>query len=633
MAKLGLLFPFQEMLDIADEVIKEEHIDIAYRKVVTAANAVNEARKAIDMGADIIISRGYVASLIKKNTNVPLVEMRIHAQEIGLLIKKAKNMLVKEPLHIGIICYRNMLSDMSNMAELFDVDLTVEYMESIEESFRCVSNLKKQGIDCIIGGQIVCNDANSLGMPALIYGSSAESMKEAFREAQKMTFAMEAEKRNEAQFETLLDTTFNGIIKINAEENIIVINKLVENLIGMNLEDVVGKKLVDVFPEFDESMVKAILQGKSDNYTVSVNIRKQAWILLMAPIQYNEQITGAILSLQKLSENIRRNSNSQKNMYLNGYVADSLFKNIHTENETMQKQIELARKYALSDSPLLICAEEGMEYYELAEAIHNSSARKNAPFVSVDMNEVDTEEQMEVLFGKQGEEENQFTRNALLKAQYGTLFIKEVEKCTYKVQSYLVRMLRTNNMSRTDILLLDTYNVRLIFSTKHELKGLVEKGEFNEELYYMLRGLVLHIPPARERKEDLQKIFKEQFAKNCKKYNKYLVLTNGAEERIQKLEWRGNWIQIAAFCERLVLSTDRRSIDEVRIQKIYDELYPECDMSEDGKKIIVYREKEADEIERLLEKYHGSRNAVAKELGISTTTLWRKMKKYGIERI
>ena len=320
-------------------------------------------------------------------------------------------------------------------------------------------------------------------------------------------------------------------------------------------------------------------------------------------------------------------------MYLNGYVADSLFKNIHTKSETMQKQIELARKYALSDSPLLICTEEGTEYYELAEAIHNSSARKNAPFVSVDMNEIDAKEQMEVLFGKQGEEENQFTRNALLKAQYGTLFIKEVEKCTYKVQSYLVRMLRSNNMSRTDILLLDTYNVRLIFSTKHNLKGLVEKGEFNEELYYMLRGLVLHIPPARERKEDLQKIFKEQFAKNCKKYNKYLVLTNGAEERIQKLEWRGNWIQIAAFCERLVLSTDRRSVDEVRIQKIYDELYPERDESEEGKKIIVYREKEADEIDRLLEKYHGSRNAVAKELGISTTTLWRKMKKYGIERV
>ena len=62
-------------------------------------------------------------------------------------------------------------------------------------------------------------------------------------------------------------------------------------------------------------------------------------------------------------------------------------------------------------------------------------------------------------------------------------------------------------------------------------------------------------------------------------------------------------------------------------------MYPERGESEEGKKIIVYREKEADEIDRLLEKYHGSRSAVAKELGISTTTLWRKMKKYGIERV
>lgn len=627
MAKLGLLFPFPEMIDIAKNIIDEEKADVVYMKTITTANAVNEARKAVDMGADIVVSRGYMASLIKKNTNIPLIEMRIHAQEIGLLIKKAKKILENDHPYIGIVSYKNMLSDLSCMEELFDVKIAVSYLKSMEESLACVNDLAKHGVDFIIGGNITCNDANSLGIPALVYGTSPESIKEAFRESQKMAFAMESEHRSDAQFETVIDATFNGIIKINADRNIIIVNKLVENIIGMTVDEVVGKKLMDIFPEIEENVIDSILGGESENYTVSINIKKQAWIMTMAPIQYKEEITGAIISLQKLSDGIRVEPGQKKNMYLNGYSADMLFKNIITQDAQMAAQIERAKKYALSDRTILIYAEEGTEYYQLGEAIHNGSARKNGPFVNVDMNTMEEDEQYAALFGN----ENSGIKGALLKAQYGTLLIRDVDKCTPKVQGQLARLMMPDNVSRTAAKPMDMYNVRIICTAVNNLGKLVAMSKFNKTLYYFINGCVITIPPLRQRENDLITAFEHSFKGYCKKYNKYLVLTKGAQEIIKEFRWDGNLTQIDAFCEALVLTMDKRSVDEVKLKKMYESLYPVYVDETDPKQQIVYRSPEADQLNSLLEKHHGNRSLVAKELGISTTTLWRRMKKYQIE--
>ena len=106
---------------------------------------------------------------------------------------------------------------------------------------------------------------------------------------------------------------------------------------------------------------------------------------------------------------------------------------------------------------------------------------------------------------------------------------------------------------------------------------------------------------------------------------------SGIDKKLQELKWTGNGIQLRSFCERLVLTAKKRMIDEVVLQNLYDELFPHVEESHGEKRILVYRSQETDELEELLERFHGNRKLVAEELGISTTTLWRRMKKYGIE--
>lgn len=633
MIKIALLVPNQEMLEIARNTIKEQQIDVEYLKVIQTVDAVNEARLAVEQGAHIIVARGYQAKLIKEYTNIPLVEIRLHAQEIGLLLKKAKAMVKKEIPRIGLIVFENMLCDMSHMEELFGVQLSIAYLSKIEDTVSKLYELSKENPDLIIGGEITCREAEKMGYPALFYDSTEESIDEALQAAKKMAYAAEVEKQNTAQFETVLDATFNGIIKINGERKIIVINKTVENLIGKNEEDVIGLSIEAVFPQFDMTGVNSILEGRRENYTTSVNIRNQAWMLMAVPIEYDERITGAILSLHNVSEALRKDKSIKRDMFLHGFVAQTTFQNIYTENRQMKEVLEQAREYALSDSPVLLYGEEGTEYYLISEAIHNNSMRKSGPFISISTREMDKEQQLQVLFGKDTETDESGRREngAFVKANHGTIFIKGIEHLTLRVQHQICRTLISHGITRTDAQPVNNLDVRIMAFSKVNLRHLVKTGKFSEELFYLLQGLTIDIPGLNQRPEDLIYYFNKFVREYSRKYNKHLSFTEGAYGKVKQLHWKGNLIQLKAYCERLVITSKKRSVDEVRLQKLYSELYPHISEAEDEGKIVIYKSPEEAELSGILEKYHGNRNLAAEELGISTTTLWRRMKKYGIE--
>ena len=124
-----------------------------------------------------------------------------------------------------------MLCDMSYMEQLFDIRLDVIYLKRIEEAESIIADFEERP-DLIIGGEGTCRAAETMGYSTLFYQSTEESLKEALLAAKNASYAAESEKRNTAQFETVLDTSFNGIVKVNAEGKVIVVNKLVENLSG-----------------------------------------------------------------------------------------------------------------------------------------------------------------------------------------------------------------------------------------------------------------------------------------------------------------------------------------------------------------------------------------------------------------
>lgn len=633
MVKIGMLLPEADMVPMAEKVVKDMNVEIACLKAISSVDVVNEARLAVEAGAKIVIARGYQAKMIKQYTNIPLIEMKLHAQEIGLLLQKAKLMVKKEHPVIALIAFDNMLCDVSYMEELFGVTLKVAVMKRSEETPGILDKMEAYHPDLVIGGEITCNEAERRGYLTLFYRATEESIKEALESARAMAFATEIEKQNTAQFETVLDTSFNGIVKVNMHGNIIVVNKLVEKLIGKEKEDVVGCALTEVFPQIDMDLVGRILKGESENLSTSISLGNKAFMLLMAPIEYDEVINGAIITLHQIADGARGAKRESNKMLLHGFSAKTDFGSIYTENISMKKVLEDAKTFALSESPILIYGQAGIEDYLIAEAVHNNSNRKAGPYVSINMRGMDKEHQMEELFRREPVESQRDMagKGAMIKADHGTLFIKGMEHLTLRVQHQILRTMLSRAQMRTDAQPIDALDVRIIGSSKVDLKQMVQQGTFSEEFYYMLQGLTLKVPSLNQRVEDLQHYFDREIGRYSEMYNRHLKITDGGYQKLAKLPWNGNTIQLKAFCERLVLSTEKRVVDEIVLQKLFEELYPEMKEIKGESRTVIYRSPESIELSEILERCHGNRNLAAKELGISTTTLWRRMKKYGVE--
>ena len=626
MANIALFVPFQDMLEKAKHTIKKNNYQVSILKCINTYEAVDEARNAIFSGVDIIIARGQQAKLIKQYTNIPLVEIRFHPSEIGLMIQKAKSLTGLAHPHIAFIIHNNMLCDMSYMEELFQVELSIHYIEDSMDAALYVSQLSGKA-DIIIGGQMAHQAAEESGIPSLLLKSTELSISEALQTAKRMIFAQEMEKQNSAQVAAILNTTSNGIIKINPNGNITLINQYMETILEKHSSNIIGTSLYELLPQIEKNPIQEILNGKRESYVSSIMLQGVSWVLVVSPIQYESKISGAILAIQT-THTITHASNH----LLTGHSAHITFDHIPVKNNCMLETLSLAKTYAVSNSPVLIYGQTGTEYYYLAEAIHNNSVRKSGPFVSVNINGLNEQQQMEIILGNSSSDPNkpEDLKSAIIKAHQGTLLLCGVENLSPYVQHELYRLMLPTSIAKTEAQRIDTPNIRIIAVCHDNLAQRVSRHLFSEELFYKLQRLTLTIPPLSQRPEDFVLYFDAYFNKYCQKYNRFFGITEGAYNKLKQLNWSGNLIQMDSFVERLVITSQKRRIDEVQIENLYHELYPFIHEVNGVDKIVVYQSPEALELEGLMKKHHGNRSKIAKELGISTTTLWRHLKKYGI---
>lgn len=213
-------------------------------------------------------------------------------------------------------------------------------------------------------------------------------------------------------------------------------------------------------------------------------------------------------------------------------------------------------------------------------------------------------------------------------------------------QYRLYQLIRFCVCHGADIASLRKVDVRVMVTTGCPLSELMAERKLSPDLYYLLSGLELFVPPLRERREDLLEKIENTIHDCCEHYSRYHVLTKGAMEVMLDYPWKGNLFQIESFCERLILMAGKRSIDEVAVRRLLEELYPERILgngqkteNSDTARPFAMNENgcdtlpdEAVTIRELLHKFSGSREKTAQAMGISKATLWRHMKKYGIEK-
>lgn len=631
MSKIAILLPKEYMLEQARNVIREDELDIDILKVIKTSDSVYEARQAVEQGAEVVLARGVQAAFIRQYTNIPVAELTLTGQEIGLMIASAKKKVPdKKCPQIALIGFKNMFSDTTYADELFDIRLKFYDITAIEQAAEKVNLAIQEGADVLLGGDTVNALAAQKGIPAQFIDSTEESIRSAIGVAKKMILTAEAEKNFTAQFETVLDNSYNGILEIDENKEIMIVNRAGEELFHKKASQLEGTALEKVIPELEQRYIDDVLSGKRDSFMTSVYVAGVPMMLTAAPIQYENKIRGAIISLYRNASVRKNDADELHSYYLKGYVAHAHFSDIRITGKEMEYCVELSKMYALSKNPVLICGEDGTDKEKLAQCIHNNSSYKAGPFVAVNCSGMTEQMQVDRLFGNPDAEDESMKKGALAIGDHGTIVISEIEKLSLLCQYRLYRAIRYDSLIQNDLERSQTLDNRIIAITGADLYQYVEQGRFRQDLYYLLNSLTVEIPPLRKRPQDIRAIVEDCRVRFTKRYARFPKIAEDAMEALAGFGWQGNEIQLEAFCERLFLTSPKKTITSDYVYFLLDTLYPVKEkISEDGT-TVIYQHPEAARLTELLEKHQGNRSAVAKELGISTTTLWRRMKKYGV---
>lgn len=631
MSKIAILLPKEYMLEQARNVIREDELDIDILKVIKTSDSVYEARQAVEQGAEVVLARGVQAAFIRQYTNIPVAELTLTGQEIGLMIASAKKKVPdKKCPQIALIGFKNMFSDTTYADELFDIRLKFYDITAIEQAAEKVDLATQEGADVLLGGDTVNALAAQKGIPAQFIDSTEESIRSAIGVAKKMILTAEAEKNFTAQFETVLDNSYNGILEIDENKEIMIVNRAGEELFHKKASQLEGTALEKVIPELEQRYIDDVLSGKRDSFMTSVYVAGVPMMLTAAPIQYENKIRGAIISLYRNASVRKNDADELHSYYLKGYVAHAHFSDIRITGKEMEYCVELSKMYALSKNPVLICGEDGTDKEKLAQCIHNNSSYKAGPFVAVNCSGMTEQMQVDRLFGNPDAEDESMKKGALAIGDHGTIVISEIEKLSLLCQYRLYRAIRYDSLIQNDLERSQTLDNRIIAITGADLYQYVEQGRFRQDLYYLLNSLTVEIPPLRKRPQDIRAIVEDCRVRFTKRYARFPKIAEDAMEALAGFGWQGNEIQLESFCERLFLTSPKKTITSDYVYFLLDTLYPVKErISEDGT-TVIYQHPEAARLTELLEKHQGNRSAVAKELGISTTTLWRRMKKYGV---
>ena len=631
MSKIAILLPKEYMLGQARNVIREDELDIDILKVIKTSDSVYEARQAVEQGAEVVLARGVQAAFIRQYTNIPVAELTLTGQEIGLMIASAKKKVPdKKCPQIALIGFKNMFSDTTYADELFDIRLKFYDITAIEQAAEKVDLAIQEGADVLLGGDTVNALAAQKGIPAQFIDSTEESIRSAIGVAKKMILTAEAEKNFTAQFETVLDNSYNGILEIDENKEIMIVNRAGEELFHKKASQLEGTALEKVIPELEQRYIDDVLSGKRDSFMTSVYVAGVPMMLTAAPIQYENKIRGAIISLYRNASVRKNDADELHSYYLKGYVAHAHFSDIRITGKEMEYCVELSKMYALSKNPVLICGEDGTDKEKLAQCIHNNSSYKAGPFVAVNCSGMTEQMQVDRLFGNPDAEDESMKKGALAIGDHGTIVISEIEKLSLLCQYRLYRAIRYDSLIQNDLERSQTLDNRIIAITGADLYQYVEQGRFRQDLYYLLNSLTVEIPPLRKRPQDIRAIVEDCRVRFTKRYARFPKSAEDAMEALAGFGWQGNEIQLESFCERLFLTSPKKTITSDYVYFLLDTLYPVKErISEDGT-TVIYQHPEAARLTELLEKHQGNRSAVARELGISTTTLWRRMKKYGV---
>lgn len=582
-------------------------------------------QKLLETGAKVFLSRGDTANRIRSKLDVPVVEIPIPFDDMIKCLLEASKM----GKNIGVVGYNNLLSGLELLNPLLNINIKQVFANNPEEMLNKILQLKNEGIDVIVGGIYQTNVAKKLNIKNVRIDFSHKALEYAYNEAEFILETILLNNRKNEELKAILDTTKEGYIAIDKKGIITLINQTSLKLISNDVSPLIGTPLIDVFPELKHLM--DIVNTGEESLQDIVRINETDVLCNMIPLKHNKnEVIGAIATFNDIYT-ITKGERKIRNKILNkGFYATYKFTDIKYTSRSIKECISNAKKFAVSDSTVLILGETGVGKELFAQSIHNESYRKHGPFVAINCASLPENILESELFGY---EEGAFTgakkngKEGLFElAHNGTIFLDEISEMPLSLQARFLRVLQERKVMRLGSDQIIPINVRVISATNKDIKNLVYSKKFRDDLFYRLNVLTLNIPPLRDRKDDINVLINNF----CKTYikNRNISIQNDAIDILKDYKWPGNIRQLKNFIEKLSIISNSDIIN-AQIVKNMISSEPEFETTDYTNKIIkIPITKE--EVYEALSISNGNKMEAANMLGVHRSTLWRLMKKYDL---
>lgn len=306
------------------------------------------------------------------------------------------------------------------------------------------------------------------------------------------------------------------------------------------------------------------------------------------------------------------------------------FESIIGSSNGLKQAVALARKVADTDVPVLLTGETGTGKEVFSHAIHYASPRSQYPIMAINCSAFSKDLLESELFGYKA---GAFTgamkdKPGLFEvANHGTVFLDEIGEMAFDLQARLLRVLETGEYIKVGDTKPTKVDVRIISATNRDLKKEIENGQFREDLYFRLSVFQIHLPPLRERKEDIEilaETFLKRFSAKLKKEIK--GMTFKVVDILKGAEWRGNIRELKNVIERSAIVCD----EEVTVQDLPIDLQCAGMYEEQGKEEFELAVIEQKHITKVLQYTRGNKTEAARLLKIGLATLYRKIEAYHI---
>ena len=438
------------------------------------------------------------------------------------------------------------------------------------------------------------------------------------------------------------------IILVNKETEVVMINESFAEYLGHPRSEIIGKKVEEVDPN---TRFPYVIKNKQPEFAHKHKFTNghTALVHRIPVLDDDGEVAfgfGMVIfdDLKKLQEVLEKNKLLEGKLHIyqeelkNMRGAKYSWKSIIGNSVLMQEVKHMAAKAAKTDSNVLICGESGTGKELFAHAIHNDSRRFDGPFIKINCAAIPKDLLESELFGY---EEGAFTGakkqgkvGKFELANGGTIFLDEIGDMPLDMQVKILRVLQEKEVERIGGNKTIPINCRIIAATNRNLVERIKENEFREDLYYRLNVVNIEVPPLRARKEDVEILTLKLMEKLSNALGKYVsAITVDALDSLKSYNWPGNIRELENIVERAINMTEGETIELQHLPTfiIAEQHYEPKEVTTLTSRKHAVEEVEKATIIKCLKAVHYNKLKAAKILGISRTSLYEKIEKFGID--